>query len=110
MPALPRRDLGFAYLRLCRGGDQAWQNFLNKPPLPNIMRRRHGPRTNSRAAKYLDDAPLPFTCEADVAFYLSYQSAAAALPGGIPDRDDAILGDYGWLCADTDTTTYGEIR
>jgi hypothetical protein len=42
MPALPRRDLGFAYLRLCRGGDQAWQNFLNKPPSPNIMRRRHG--------------------------------------------------------------------
>ena len=67
MPALPRRDLGFAYLRLYRGGGQAWQNFLNKPPLPNIMRRRHGPFPDLRIAandlRYSMTAPNPLVLQ-----------------------------------------------
>ena len=48
MPALPRRDLGFAYLRLCRGGDQAWQNFLNRAAITKTLRCRPSMGHNSR--------------------------------------------------------------
>ena len=44
MPALPTRELRFAYLWLCRGGDQAWQNVLHKPPLRDVILRPEGPK------------------------------------------------------------------